>query len=704
MRTQLSLFLLLASSTFAQTPAAKPVVSPGSSAGIEQLMSAPFPSDLAAAPVGGHVAWVQNAAGVRNIWIAMAPDYAARQLTQFKSDDGQEIAQLAWTADAASIVFVRGGAPNREGQIPNPMSNPAGADQSVWVIAVAGGEAKRLGEGNSPAVAKSGRIAWLHKGQVMSVESAAAAAANKIEPLFKMRGAASSLRWSPDGIQLAFISERGTHGFAGVYHTASQALQFLAPSVDSDSEPVWSPDSKQIAFLRLPAGRDRNLFGPVRTGDPWSIQVADAATGEARQVFTAEPGRGSVFRAITAVNQILWTTSGQLVFPWERDGWLHLYSIPAAGGTGAPRLLTFGEFEVEDAGLSADGREVIYSSNSDDSDRRHLFRVPAAGGAVTPITSGKGIEWSPAMTSDGKAVAFFRSDAKLPARAAIMEAFGTPRDLSPLEFPADNLVEPQPVVITAADGMKIRCQLFLPPGAAAGGDRKPALLFLHGGSRRQMLLGWHYMPYYHATYAMNQWLAAKGYIVLSVNYRSGTGYGLDFREATNFGTTGASEFNDVMGAGLYLQSRTDVDPKRIGLWGGSYGGYLTALGLSRASDLFAAGVDIHGVHDWNVVIRNFQPTYNPLADPAFAKLAFESSPLASVKTWRSPVLLIHGDDDRNVPFSETVTLAAALRKQGVEFEQRIFPDEIHGFLRHSRWLEVFRAAGDFLDRRLKSKK
>lgn len=705
-RPSLILLLALLPSAFAQQtpPAAVQPVKPNGGGSIEQLMSAPFPSDLTAAPSGGHIAWVQNAAGIRNVWIATAPEYAPRQLTQFKSDDGQEIAQLAWSADAASLVFVRGGAPNREGQIPNPMSDPAGAEQSVWLIAAAGGgEPKKLGDGHSPAVAKSGRIAWLSKGQVMSVESAAAAA--KAEPLFKMRGAASSLRWSPDGMQLAFISERGTHSYAGAYNVASKSLQFLAPSVDSDGEPSWSPDSKQIAFLRLPAGRDRNLFGPIRTGDPWSIQVADVATGEARQVFTAESGRGSVFRAVTAVNQILWTSTGQLVFPWERDGWLHLYSVPAAGGTGAPRLLTFGEFEVEDVRLSADGREVIYSSNSDDGDRRHLFRVPAAGGAVTPITSGKGIEWSPVMTSDGKAVAFFRSDAKLPARAAIMEAFGTPRDLMPLDFPADTLVEPQSVVITAADGLKIRCQLFLPPaGAGTAADKKPALLFLHGGSRRQMLLGWHYLPYYHATYAMNQWLAAKGYIVLSVNYRSGTGYGLDFREATNFGAAGAAEFNDVMGAGLYLQSRPDVDPKRIGLWGGSYGGYLTALGLARASGLFAAGVDIHGVHDWNVVIRNFQPSYNALADPAFAKLAFESSPLASVKTWRSPVLLIHGDDDRNVPFSETVTLAAALRKQGVEFEQLIFPDEIHGFLRHSRWLEVFRAAGDFLDRRLKARK
>src|SRR6185312_12263031 len=136
--------------------------------------------------------------------------------------------------------------------------------------------------------------------------------------------------------------------------------------------------------------------------------------------------------------------------------------------------------------------------------------------------------------------------------------------------------------------------------------------------------------------------------------------GMKFREALNYGATGASEFNDVMGAGLYLRSRPDVDPARIGLWGGSYGGYLTALGLARASDLFKAGVDFHGVHDWNKVIANFAPSYDPKAQADEARLPFESSPMAAVDTWKSPVLLIQGDDDRNVPFTETIRLTEAL--------------------------------------------
>jgi dipeptidyl aminopeptidase/acylaminoacyl peptidase len=266
-------------------------------------------------------------------------------------------------------------------------------------------------------------------------------------------------------------------------------------------------------------------------------------------------------------------------------------------------------------------------------------------------------------------------------------------------FPETGLVEPQQVIFSGADGMRIHGQLFLPPNLNSG-ERRPAIIFFHGGSRRQMLLGWHYRGYYHNAYAFNQYMATRGYVVLSVNYRSGIGYGMEFREALNYGPRGASEFNDVTGAGLYLQGRADVDPARIGLWGGSYGGYLTALGLARASDLFAAGVDLHGVHDWNVIIRNFASGYDPTARTEYARLAFESSPMASIDDWRSPVLLIHGDDDRNVPFSESVDLAESLRDRGVEFEQLIFPDEVHGFLLHRNWLAAYRAAADFFDRHL----
>jgi dipeptidyl aminopeptidase/acylaminoacyl peptidase len=279
----------------------------------------------------------------------------------------------------------------------------------------------------------------------------------------------------------------------------------------------------------------------------------------------------------------------------------------------------------------------------------------------------------------------------------------------PADFPAGELVVPRAVLFKSGDGTVIHGQLFLPRGAAGGGHPPgappalPALIFTHGGPVRQMLLGFHYMYYYHNAYAMNQALASRGYVVLSVNYRLGIMYGRAFRQAAHAGWRGAAEYGDVVAGARYLQSLPQVDPRRIGLWGGSYGGLLTALGLARNSDLFAAGVDFHGIHDWSLLLPSWEdsPAAAPDAHEAY-RLAFSSSPLAAIDTWRSPVLLIHGDDDRNVPFAQTRDLVPHLRARQVPFEELIFPDEIHDLLLWKSWVAAYQAAADFLDRHLKA--
>jgi dipeptidyl aminopeptidase/acylaminoacyl peptidase len=691
-------FGALATSSVATLLVACPLVAQSRPIPIETLLSAPYPTALTAAPAGGLVAWVQDDRGSRNVWVAAPPDYRGRQLTAYTGDDGQEIASLEWSPDGRTIVYVRGGGANRAGEIPNPASDPAGAEQALWRVAVGGGAPQRIGPGSAPAISPRGDgLAFGRRGQIWWAPLDGSA-----EPvlLASPRGGGGSLRWSPDGARLAFVSNRGDHAFVGILDRAAKSIAWVSPSVDRDGSPVWSPDGARLAFIRTPNPTGTRLFTPVRRARPWSIMVADARTGVARPVFTADTGAGSAFRAVVG-DQLMWAADDRLVFPWERTGWTSLYAVPAAGGR--PTLLTPGEFEVEYVTLSPDRRSVLYNSNQGDIDRRDVWRVPVTGGAPTAVTRGRDIEWQPVTTSDGRATAYLRSGARTPAHAAIAVGDAAPRELAPgtipASFPTASLVEPEPVIITAADGMKIHAQLFLPPGARAG-ERRPAAIFFHGGPPRQMLLGWNYSSYYSNAYAFNQHLASKGYVVLSVNFRSGIGYGMEFREALRYGAAGASEFNDVLGAGLYLAGRPDVDPARIGLWGGSYGGYLTAMGLARASHLFAAGVDVHGVHDWNVGIRTFVPTYNVLEHPEAARLAFQSSPLSHVDTWRSPVLVIHGDDDRNVSFAETVTLVEALRERNVEVEQLVLPDEVHGFLRHASWLSVFRASADFLDRKL----
>ena len=667
---------------------------------LEQILSAPFPSAPFVSPSGGKTAWVHNARGVRNIWVAEPPAYRGHSVTAYAEDDGQEISELRWTPDGREIVYVRGEGANAAGEYPNPTSDPKGAEQQVWVVALEGAadqKAPRLiGEGNQPAVSpKGGRVAFVCKGQVWW---APLDGKEKAEQLIHARGQNGGLHWSPDGARLVFVSNRGNHSFVGVYDAESKTIRYLDASVDRDDAPVWSPDSRRVAFVRIPTVDERKYFAAARSGPPWSIRVADASGERAgKEVWEASEGDGSVFRKLGSERQLFWA-GDRLVFPWERDGWTHLYSVPAAGGGATP--LTPGAFEVEHAAMTPDGREMVYSSNQDDIDRRHIWRVALAGGEPVEVAGGTGLEWSPTVTSDG-ALVFIHADTARPARPAVRLASGEVRDLAPdaipSDFPHDALVTPQQVIFSSADGIILHGQLFLPKTAA--GQRHPAVVFFHGGSQRQMLLGWHYMYYYNNAYAMNQYLASRGYVVLSVNYRTGIMYGRHFREPADGGPRGGAEYKDIVAAGRYLQGLPNVDPKRIGLWGGSYGGYLTAMGLAHNSDLFAAGVDLHGMHDWSAFAEEFAKDA-PDREAAM-KLAFQSSPNAAIATWKSPVLLIHGDDDRNVEFSQTVDLLQRLRAQKVHVEELIYPDEIHDFLMWKSWIKAYGAMEEFFGREMK---
>jgi dipeptidyl aminopeptidase/acylaminoacyl peptidase len=666
---------------------------------LEQALSAPFASGLVANQKTGSLAWVENEQGKRNLWIATRDGsgrYLSRRLTSYDQDDGQEMYQVTWTPDGQHLIYVRGGDSEFPGRPdPNPALIPEGVAQSIWLIATTGGEPRKLGEGYDPVVSPAGdQIAFLSHGQIWTADLSSDT--GKPKPLLHTRGDLSELVWAPDAHALAFVSERTDHSFIGVYSPDEKTLIYLDPSTENDTEPLWSPDSRQVAFIRVP-GPPQPSPSDHRTASPWSILIADASTGQGHSVWKAAEGPGSAFHEIPG-DQLLWTADDHLIFPWEADGWSHLYSVPTSGGKAL--LLTPGQFEVEDISLTADRTSVLFASNQEDIDRRHIWTVAAAGGRPKALTSGSGIEVAPIQA--GQLIATLRSDEQTPLRPALLAPNGGLQDLAPdlipATYPGAKFLKPEQVLFPAADGLQLHGQLFLPP-AARDSKRHPALVFFHGGSRREMLLGFHTMQYYSNAYAMNQYLASLGYIVLSVNYRSGIGYGLNFREALHYGRGGASEFNDVLGAGNYLRGRPDVDPAKIGAWGGSYGGFLTALALARASNIFAAGVDMHGVHEWQRP-ANWRPSHDPDADAQTVKIAWESSPMAYLATWRSPVLLIQGDDDRNVPFSQTVSLARALRKQGVSFEELVFPDEIHGFLLHRHWIEAYQAEAEFFQRHL----
>lgn len=359
---------------------------------LEQVLSAPFPSELIASPDGNHVAWMLNERGARNVWVASAPDWKGVRATSYTADDGQDVGQLQWTPDSRSVVDVHGGDLEFLGRPdPNPAMNPAGVEQAIWLV-TPGQAPRKIAVGHSPAVSPKGdRIVFLLGGQVWTAPLTEQAAPAML--IHARTGAtASELVWSPDGAKVAFVSDRTNHSFIAIYDFTAKSLEYLDPSTDRDRNPVWSPDGRQIAFIRNLTGGSPGR-GAHRTGEPWAIRVASVADGAGRQIWKAEPGTGSVFHPMVSEQQLYWGAGNRILFPWEHDGWLHLYSVAVEGG--AATLLTPGSFEVEHVTFSRDGKEAVFSSNQDDVDRRHIWRVSIAAGPPTAVTRGEELEWTP---------------------------------------------------------------------------------------------------------------------------------------------------------------------------------------------------------------------------------------------------------------------------------------------------------------------
>jgi dipeptidyl aminopeptidase/acylaminoacyl peptidase len=335
---------------------------------------------------------------------------------------------------------------------------------------------------------------------------------------------------------------------------------------------------------------------------------------------------------------------------------------------------------------------LFFTSNVGDQDRKHLWKVPVAGGQPQPMTPGQMVETALVVPGSGQTVALLQAGPRQAESVAIIPAAGGQVRVigpkAPAEWPGAKHVIPQAVEVTAADGIVAHIILFVPPDLKPG-EKRPALVYNHGNGGR-LVLGYADQSdgYYHLNYAFINYLVNKGYIVAASNYRGdGALYSPSYNEQKDYGPNGVSEYRDVIAAGLYLKNRPDVDAARLGVYGLSYGAWLTGEALSRNSDVFKAGAIIAGVQ---MRSQSFDPE----------NLAYQSSPAFNIGKWTSPTLFLHGDDDRNVEFSQTVGAVQALRARGTPVRAFVLPDETHYFMRWSSQVAAHETIDRFFDEML----
>lgn len=668
----------------------------------EQLLSYPFPTELTASPVKDRLAWAVNLRGERNVFVSQSSEFSPRPITSYYEDDGQEITSLQFSPDGEWLVYVRGGehGSNWDGQSGvNPTHLAVIPKVEIWKSNFDGKDSKRLAEGDYPTISPDGKhIAFVRSGTIWRVSPDE----GRPEMLVEVRGGVSDLSWSPDGSKLLFITQRNTHSLVTYYDFFSEDLVYLAPSFSRDMMPRWSLQGDKVAFVRRLGGSGEAKPLLEQYPVPWEIWVAEIETGDGVAMWQSRGTLRGSYPSTHGGANLNWTAKGELVFLSYEDGWPHIYHLTESGLT----QLTKGNYMAEHIQVDGTGSTLLFSANHGDTlediDRKHLGMIDLETGKLNWLTSGSGIETFPVMLSSRQQVAYLGSNAQQPLLPVVVDVktgntsiFG--KSLLPPDFPAKELVTPRQVTFQAEDGVVVHAQLFEKNDGV--GD-KPAIVFVHGGPQRQMLLGWHYGDYYANTYAVNQFLAAKGFVVLSVNFRLGIGYGYEFHKPGNTYWQGAAEYRDIKAAGEYLKNLEQIDRERIGIYGGSYGGYLMALALARDSELFKVGVDIHGVHELSSRLE-MPEGYEKAPDFEQAlQTAWESSPLADLESWSSPVLFIHGDNDRNVQVVQTVDLVRRFQEMGKPFEYLLIPDDTHHWMRFGNQLKVGQATVDFLMKHL----
>lgn len=642
-------------------------------------------------------AWLVRQGDKSIVMLARAPAFQPVRLFEQSDVDGQPVTDVAISPDGQRVAFQTATAlTGDDGYNPASLIDPPKA--TLWLIdARAGAKPVKLGLGVGARFSPDGkRLTWRRGRDLWAVDTAADA-----KPAVLIAGGAryGAGVWSRDGKRLIFAQDRGGYSHLGMLPIGGDRVTWLVTGADRLSNVVLSPDGRSVAYLRWP-GREHTVSYDLTENQPFAVETVDLESGAVRTLWQSREKVGNQ-SSDDPEGHLRWADDRNIVFRSEADGWARLYAVARDGGQA--RALTPTNCEVaESERVAPDQLFVIH--NCRDIDARQASLITVSSGQERPVASSDAVLANAAAGGSGQFVALTGGtpDTAPLVRVLDVRAQRVARAEAPSDYGYTHRFSgsvPQVVRIKAAYGGTVPAQLFLP----AGKGPHPALVYVHGGPPRQMFPAFHFGQYYATDYAVNRRLAELGYVVVAINYRSGVGYGRAFREAPKRAWRGASEYSDVLGTGRWLAGRSDVDAKRIGIWGGSYGGLLTGQALARDSRLFAAGAAVHGVFDWSwpsPTPGHLNPSRTFGVPEDQRELALASSPLGAIDGWKSPVLLFSGDQDMNVDVLETVDLVQKLRARNVDVRTVILPGEAHDFVRHSAYQRMWSEMRGFFDEKL----
>jgi len=520
-------------------------------------------------------------------------------------------------------------------------------------------------------------------------------------------------QWNPNGKWILY--ESGRKGFNELYVVSEdgKVLNLLAATevyhgkdvianttpdkgdaVSSDRfdpRPSWSPDGTRISYTE----RSRELFSGKLKVLPFDQKTGSAA-GPAVDIYVAKNDPGGAW----AVNTAAWSPdSSTLAVILQETHWDKIWLIPSAGGK--PKELTFGAGEDEEPVYSPDGKWIAFESNRDLPEERHIWVVPASGGDPHRLTGLTGFENGPRWSPDSQSIQFsHRTSLGASATyAADVSGKGEPRLLGSVRHSKfEQLgITPEVVHYKGKDGLPLAGILYKPSGYQAG-TRYPTVILPHGGPEGQVTL---------SAAPWSLFLAQQGYVVLEPNFRGSTGYGERFRNA-NVEDSGGGEIDDIAASVQYLVHAGLTDPKHVGISGGSHGGTVVANAVAKLPDTFAVGIEKFGVVDRALFLRYTNRNSairweTKMGGPPEKKPAVyrKANVLPDVAQIKAPLLILHGEEDPQVPPQESQEFTAALKKAGKTFTYITYPHEGHGFQQREHRQDADERELAFLNKYLK---